>query len=332
MTATAAAGAKDTTVSAPGKLFLIGEYGVLHGQYAVVAAVDRRVTGRFVPGAAPATPLVKQVVDSVRAYLLNDGATPPEGAPQLDSADLTSVAGKLGLGSSAAVAAAGVGAMLEAAGCDIRYTRALAFALADNAHRAAQGGHGSGADVAAAIYGGVVCYARRDGTADVQPLTLPETVQLVVFSTGTPSSTVDHVRALEAFAAKDPAASAERLGAIGALASDFIAACVDGDARSLVDKAARANAQLASLGGDIGLPIVTPALAEAARLAEELGGAAKPSGAGGGDVGVAFLTDRTAAETFRERAPHLGVEILSIRTGASGLRREPSDPERKQGV
>ena len=41
--------AKETAVSAPGKLFLIGEYAVLHGYHAVVAAVDRRVTGRFLP-------------------------------------------------------------------------------------------------------------------------------------------------------------------------------------------------------------------------------------------------------------------------------------------
>src|SRR3546814_17335734 len=40
---------------------------------------------------------------------------------ELDSSALGSSTGKLGLGSSAAVAAAGVGAMLEAAGCDIKY-------------------------------------------------------------------------------------------------------------------------------------------------------------------------------------------------------------------
>jgi mevalonate kinase len=316
---------KDTTVSAPGKLFLIGEYAVLHGHPAVVAAVDRRVTGRFVPGAAPATPLVEKVVESVRAYLLGDGATPPDGAPALDSSALASNAGKLGLGSSAAVAAAGVGAMLEAAGCDIQYARALAFTLADNAHRAAQGGRGSGADVAAAIYGGVVCYVRRDRGVDVQPLTLPEGVEVVVFSTGTPSSTVDHVRALEE---SDRAARGEHIAALGALAADFLSACANENAGAVVGAAAGANAQLAALGDLIHLAIVTPPLAEAAKLAESLGGAAKPSGAGGGDVGVAFLTDRGAAETFRERAAHLGLEILSIRTGASGLRREPSARER----
>jgi len=320
--------AKDTTVSAPGKLFLIGEYGVLHGHHAVVAAVDRRVTGRFVPGAAPATPLVDKVVEAVRAYLLEDGGTPPDGAPELDSSALASDAGKLGIGSSAAVAAAGVGAMLEAAGCDVEYTQALAFRLAHRAHRAFQGGLGSGADVAAAVYGGVLSYARRDADVDVQPLDLPPGIEVIVFSTGTASSTVDHVRALETTVEGEREARGKRLAAIGAVAADFVVACANEDARAAVDAAARANAQLAALGDLIGLPIVTPPVAEAAKLAESLGGAAKPSGAGGGDVGVAFMTDQRAAETFRERAPHLGLEILSIRTGADGLRREPSGRER----
>jgi len=322
----------DVVVSAPGKLFLIGEYAVLHGHPAIVAAVDRRVTGRFVPGGAPATPLVDQVVETVRAYLVEDGATVPEGAPVLDSSALASGTGKLGLGSSAAVAAAGVGAMLAAAGCDLEYSRILAFTLANRAHRAAQGGRGSGADVAAAVHGGVIYYARRGNETDVQPLDLPASVELIGFSTGTPSSTVDHVRALEAYAEKQPEPCRARLAAIGSLARRFTSASVDDDVPLVVESVKQANAALTALGEEIGLPIVTPALAAAARLAEELGGAAKPSGAGGGDVGVAFLTDQGAARTFRERAAHLGLEILSIRTGADGLRREPAGPERKHVV
>jgi mevalonate kinase len=316
-------------VSAPGKLFLIGEYGVLDGHCAVVAAVDRRVTGRFVEGAAPRTPLVAEVVESVRAHLIDAGAELPQGAPELDSSALSSGTGKLGLGSSAAVAAAGAGAMLAAAGCDLEYSQRLACILASRAHRAAQGGRGSGADVAASVYGGIVYFARRENETDVQPLDLPA-VEVIVFSTGTPSSTVDHVRALEAYAQAQPAACKTRLGAIGSLARRFTSACVDEDASLVVECAARANAELEALGREIGLPIVTPALAQAAKLAEELGGAAKPSGAGGGDVGVAFWTDRGAAETFRQRAPQLGLEILSIRTGADGLRREPSGEERNE--
>jgi phosphomevalonate kinase len=315
-------------VSAPGKLFLMGEYGVLEGLPAVVAAVDRRVTGVFVPGATPSTPLVEHVVEAVRGYLLETGGTPPAGVPVLDSSALSSEAGKLGLGSSAAVAAAGVGAMLDAVGCDLESKRAVIFELADRAHRAAQGGRGSGADVAAAVHGGTISYARRGGRVTVQPLALPRSVQMIVFSTGTPSSTVDFVRALEAFAATHPAACSSHLGALGACAERFTAACMDDDVPQVVAQARAANAELQSLGHDMSVSIVTPVLAEAARLAEAVGGAAKPSGAGGGDVGVAFLTSPGAAETFRRRAPHIGLEILSIRTGASGLRREPSARER----
>jgi phosphomevalonate kinase len=182
--------------------------------------------------------------------------------------------------------------------------------------------------VAAAIYGGVLSYARRDGDLDVQPLDLPSGIEVIVFSTGTPSSTVDRLHALETVAESDRPARQQRVASLGAIAADFVVACANEDARAVVDAAARANAQLAALGELIRLPIVTPALAAAAKLAEDLGGAAKPSGAGGGDVGVAFLTDRAAAETFRQRAAHLGLEILSIRTGADGLRREPSGQER----
>ena len=42
--------ARMSTFSAPGKLFLIGEYGVLHGGTAVVAAVDRRARGQVRAG------------------------------------------------------------------------------------------------------------------------------------------------------------------------------------------------------------------------------------------------------------------------------------------
>jgi mevalonate kinase len=315
-------------VSAPGKLFLIGEYGVLHGHGAVVASVDRRVVGRFVPGATAATPLVKHVVESTGAYLLESDARLPDGAPAIDSTALSSSVGKLGLGSSAAVAAAGVGAMLAAAGCDLDDARALAFTLAEHAHRLTQGGRGSGADVAAAIHGGIIYYARRADAVTVRPLDLPDAVELIVFSTGTPSSTIEHVRALEAYTEKQPDLCRTRLAAIGSMSEGFTASCLESDGRGVVEYAMQAYAALDALGREIGLPIVTPALAEAAKLAEELGGAAKPSGAGGGDVGVAFLTDPAAAETFRRRAPHIGLEILSIRTGASGLRREPSARER----
>ena len=177
------------------------------------------------------------------------------------------------------------------------------------AHRAAQGGRGSGADVAAAVYGGVICLRaprRRRPTCSRSPL--PAAVELIVFSTGTPQlDRRPRAARVEALARRAiPTLTRGRLGADRASAATRFIAGVARRRRRGVDRlgCARERRARRRSGDAAGLPIVTPALAAAATLAEELGGAAKPSGAGGGDVGVAFLTDRGAAETFRAaRAP-----------------------------
>jgi phosphomevalonate kinase len=310
------------TVSAPGKVFLAGEYAVLHGGTAVLAAVDRRAVARFVPGAAPSTPLGAEALRAVRAHCAETGARPPEGAPEIDSGALSAEGRKLGLGSSAAAAAAAVGALLEAVGHDVEAERPLAFTLAERAHRAIQGGRGSGADVAAAVFGGILAYRRpAGGDPIVRPLGPLAGAEVVVVSTGSPSATVDHVRAVERLAARDPAAHGRRMGDLRAAADAFLRAYQGGDGRALVESVAAAHTVLEALGREADLPIVTPALAAAAALAAAVGGAAKPSGAGGGDVGVAFFTDAEAARAFRARAAQLGLGILNLTTGAGGLAR-----------
>ena len=320
-------GSRVVVVSAPGKLFLAGEYAVLDGGTAVVTAVDRRAVGRFVPGAEPSSPVVAEAVHLTRGHLQGNGVVLPAGAVEVDTAAFSGEGGKLGLGSSAAAAAVAVGATLLAGGHDPESEPAIAFALADRAHRAAQGGRGSGADVAAAVYGGVIAYRRDMGPweepAGIRELAPAAGVEIVAFHAGEPRPTIDAIRAVEALAARDRPRYKRHMTAIDRAASDFLVAWDAGDAAGVIAAAAAAGEALAALGADADLPIVTPPFAAAAALARELGGAAKPSGAGGGDVGVAFLTDQDAAATFRVRAPHIGVEILSIRTAARGLARGP---------
>jgi phosphomevalonate kinase len=309
----------DNVVSAPGKLFLIGEYAVLAGAPAVVAAIDRRVTGRFVPGAKPSSPLIEEVM-RVAARL---GGALPEGAPEIDSRSLMLDERKLGLGSSAAAAAAAVGACAVATGIDPETNRERLLELAMLAHRAAQGGRGSGADVAAAIHGGVIEFSRdQDGKPSIRPLP-PPPAELVVFSTGAPSPTVDHLRAVERFAERNRVTYLTRMSELRNAADRFVRSYEGGNTRRLVAATDAAGEALEALGRDADFPIVIPALGFAAKLARDLGGAAKPSGAGGGDVGVAFFAEAEAAAAFRNRAPSLGVEILSIRTTDRGLTRGP---------
>ena len=60
--------------SAPGKLVLLGDYGVLEGGRALVAAVNRRARGELSvsPANEPPSPLVQAVLERARSSVSVD--------------------------------------------------------------------------------------------------------------------------------------------------------------------------------------------------------------------------------------------------------------------
>ena len=309
-------------VQAPGKIFLVGEYSVLEGGPAVVAAVNRHAVGQFLDGSAHPSPVVAEAARLTVGALGDKGAALPPGSVLIDSSALSGDGQKLGLGSSAATAVAAVGALMEFAGVPIAGNVDLLFSLAETAHRASQGGLGSGADVAAAAYGGLLWYMRPGGGVPVirrlPPLTC---VDLVVFTAGEASSTVDRVRAVGEFARRAPEQHRWLIIELRRAADSFIESMALRDGRGVIMAARSAGQIMAALGRAAEVTIVTPALQRAEKLAEDLGGGAKPSGAGGGDVGVAFLPDRAAAALFITRASAAGVKILDLSIDEQGALR-----------
>lgn len=309
-------------VAAPGKLFLVGEYAVLSGGTAVVAAVNRHAVGQFIDGLDAASPVIAEAARVTAAALGEKALALPPGSVLVDSDELHAGGQKLGLGSSAAVAAVSVAAFLEVAGVSIADQDDLLFSLADSAHRAAQGGLGSGADVAASVHGGLLAFTRPAGAAPIiRKLPPLDQVELVIFSAGQPSSTVDRVRAVEALAENAPDRHVAEIAHVRRSADQFVQAMTSRDTGALFAAVRVANHAMAALGRAAGVSIVTPLLNDAAALAEELGGAAKPSGAGGGDVGIAFLPDRAAAATFAARVAGAGIKVLDIRIEPRGAHR-----------
>ncbi|HET6283678.1 MAG TPA: hypothetical protein VFH73_22170 [Polyangia bacterium] len=309
-------------LAAPGKLFLVGEYAVLDGGTAVVAAVNRHAVGQFIDGLDDGSPVITEAVRVTTAALGEKAAALPQGSVLVDTEELSAAGQKLGLGSSAATAAVSVAALLEVAGVPIARETDLLFSLAESAHRAAQGGLGSGADVAACVYGGLLAFSRpAAGAPVIRKLPPLDHVELVVFSAGRPSSTVDRVRAVQALAQTAPDRHAAEIAPVRRAADQFVESMASRQPAALYAAVRAANRAMAALGRAAEVSIVTDELGQAAALAEELGGAAKPSGAGGGDVGIAFLPDRAAAAAFAARAPGAGITVLDIRIDPRGTHR-----------
>ena len=151
------------TASAPGKLIVAGEYAVLDGAPALVVAVDRRAVARIQPGPRGSSPFLAAVADEVAARG-GDGARALSIAVDSRAFYVDTGAGplKLGLGSSAAVTVAATALALGEP-----LDRARVFDIAAAAHARAQGARGargSGADIAAAVYGGAIAYTTSSVT------------------------------------------------------------------------------------------------------------------------------------------------------------------------
>lgn len=319
------------TVSAPGKLMISGEYVVLEGAEALVAAVDARVVlrlsaprsdgspaaGSDSPGVAGLPPEVVLTREWAERAL---GTVPMD--IMLDIAALRRGDAKLGLGSSAAAAVATAAAIAEYHGLHVDPARRAILGWALAGHRAVAP-EGSGADVAASTLGGLVRF-RRDAAADAAPLAWPASLEVAVVWSGQPARTSELVARVRALAERAPALYDAAAAPLREAASAMLSAVVGGDASGVVRGAAAHGRAMAELGEVAQAPIVTPALARVAELAAAVGGGAKPSGAGGGDVALAFFAEREAADRFGAACQAEGLTLLPLAMPAEGVRLERS--------
>jgi len=128
-------------------------------------------------------------------------------------------------------------------------------------------------------------------------------LHLVVFWTGQAVSTTNMIQGVQKFAKKDPTAYGQMIETLHETAGRFVAELRAGSATGAVALAGRYGRRLAVLGAAASVPIVTEAFNRASELAKELGGIAKPSGAGGGDIGIAMFATPETARLFARALP-----------------------------
>ncbi len=344
--------------TAPGKLILLGEYAVLFGAPAVVLAVGRRARVTLTPsedslwhvrapGLAPGdAPLGvepggiiswRNEDDARRLGLMElllrgleemDLLKPSTLRPLsvlLDTREFfqEGVPGrpKLGLGSSAALIVATATALVAWDRHD-EAPQAHPDWLAElvELHRRIQGGMGSGIDVAASLLGGTLRYqlqgeARRP---EASPLRPPDEIQLRFIWTGRPASTGDFLGRLQHALDDHPASTNSCLQELGDLSRGGIDQLEKCQHTAFLDTIEAFWHALDRLGRSIDVPILSPEHVELHGLASECGVRYKPSGAGGGDFGIAFGDRPEALELFVRLAAASGYHPLHLEVAREG--------------
>src|SRR5262249_3713334 len=143
---------------------------------------------------------------------------------------------------------------------------------------------GSGIDVAASVYGGVLEYALRITEPSIRAIDLPEGLFLDAVWSGTSARTSELRLRVEGLRERDNALFHTRIPELADASKSAIASLAS--AHAFVKAARLTFAALVALGRDADAPIVPAPFAELGALAEREDAAFYPSGAGGGDVGV----------------------------------------------
>ncbi len=245
---------------------------------------------------------------------------------------------KKGFGTSAAAVVAIVGAILKFHGVDISSERGkdIVFKLASIAHFQAQGNIGSGIDVAASTWGGIIMYKRfnpvwldtqlkkskplRDVINSswpkllVERLPRPPRLRLLVGWTGSPASTVNLVKKVS----EHPQRIAI-YNQIGFLVKKLISAWKTNREQEILEIIQQNETLLRALGVETGISIETPELRVLTELANQVGAAGKLSGAGGGDCGIAIYFDSTITQALKNVWQAKTIQIIDVQIDERGI-------------
>lgn len=305
--------------SAPGSLMIAGEHAVLHGQPAIVCAIDRRITVSLFPREDEGVRIESALgeYEAARQELREDERfrfvlhvlkqyvwfVPSGFTLKIDS----QFSDKIGFGSSAAVTAAVTAVMMKFAdgACDRHrvFERSLATI------REVQG-RGSGSDLAASVYGGTLRYKAVTREIDPLPLTGPLTAVYCGYKRRTPE-----VIAQVAECWKNDLAGLEKLYMEIGACVDAAAGALRGNNRAEFAAALKRNQELMDRLG-----VNTPELREIIGALNDDPGicGAKISGSGLGDCAVGI----GRAESLGDG---LAYPVYALEISPDGLRKETHD-------
>ena len=322
-------------VSAPAKLFILGEHAVVYDGKAIVTAVDARLYVEITYQPSRQDMVYIEAPDvgldnwsaSLEDILSKETF---EGESRFIEACIVAIAEhytlsgelrirtrsdfdkNLGLGSSSATVAATLFALAQIAAPTITPMQLFDMGLA--AILKAQGKIGSGADLAAAIFGGTIYYENKT-PRKINPIELQDLPIVAVYS-GQKAGTTSYVKQVAALRNEHTQIVDSIIQNMLVIVDHGYEAIQKRDWLSLGRLMNIQHGLLHAIGVD------TSALSEvvfAARSANSYG--AKLSGAGGGDCAV-VLIENDKRTVLEEQLKHIGREILPFQLHAEGVKKE----------
>ena len=282
--------------SAPGSLMLLGEYAVLEGHYAIVAAIDRRIHVRLTPRddhyIKIYSPILGHYTSSISALSITKpfqfvlAAIKEYQSHLKQGCDIeiqSDFSDKIGFGSSAAVTVAMLSVLQ--AWLSIK-TSALQLISRGTAVIQEIQGEGSGADIAASVCGGIVVYCR----APLQFERFAYQISLVAHYAGYKTPTADAIAHVRMQFKDDPARFKTLMQRIGQCTQSGINALREHQLEKLGACMNEQQQYMESLG--VSTPWLSMAASQLRNTPHILG--AKISGAGLGDCVVGLSTQASS--------------------------------------
>ncbi len=246
---------------------------------------------------------------------------------------------KYGLGSSAATAVTVVTSILHFFHQrDVQVSRELIFKLASIAHFKTQG-NGSCADIAASTYGGWIQYSifdqrwlireiaskkplkeilsRKWPGLEITKITPPDSLHLCVGWTGEKASTASMVGRIQHLKQDHRESYEQFLADSKASVQKILAGFQENDMNKVFQGIRSNRAALKKLGDLTGVPIETEELRNLIETANRYG-VGKTSGAGGGDCGIAFVTDESDIERLKATWRNQDIYPLELSVSPEG--------------
>ncbi len=336
-----------TTIFAPGKLLISGEYSVLEGYEAIVSA-----TNKFYCHSVPAKKftildhnnnniqininkktikidelyskklyLVKLILETAIQHKLKI----PKIKIKLDSKEFyikdDNNNKKIGLGSSSALSTALSYQIIFKNYKQIKTENV--FSLAYKSHKKYTNNISSGIDIAASVFGGLILFKKyKNEYPKITRLKLNKAINniLCVYS-GYPQETkyfLDAIEYLKTHQINNYNNIMKKLNNINKILSKEIMSINTEISKKLIFAVNRYSIELYTLGILAKINILSKSHIKIINIAQKYGGAAKPSGAGGGDISIAFLHPKKKKQFINE-IQNNGFIIININFCTSGV-------------